>query len=158
MTSRVTVLGVGNPIMGDDGIGLELLALLRAQRDDERVEFVDGGTSGMELVPVVEEASSLLILDAVAPHPASGRQPGQAVRIAGDQVPRLLASKLSPHQVGMLDVLAAARLLGREPERVEVVGIVPVDIDLRLGLSPAAAAGLPAAVALAGQVLDEWLS
>lgn len=154
MTSRVTVLGVGNPIMGDDGIGLELLALLREARPDARVEFVDGGTSGMELVPVVQDAWRLLVLDAVA----SGGPPGAAVRIGGDQVPRLLAAKLSPHQVGLLDVLAAARLLGREPDVVEVVGVVPTDVDLRVGLSPEAAAGVADAVALAGQVLDEWLS
>lgn len=150
----VTVLGVGNPIMGDDGVGLELLALLRGRRPDPRVDYVDGGTSGMELVPVVQDARRLLVLDAVAsPLPA-----GTPVRVGGDQVPRLLAARLSPHQVGLLDVLAAARLLGTEPEAVEVVGVVPADVDLRLGLSPDVTGALAAALDLADQVLDEWLS
>lgn len=155
MTERhVTVLGVGNPIMGDDGIGLELLARLGARRTDPRIEYLDGGTAGMELIPVVQDASRLLILDAVA----STLPPGTPLRLGGDQLPRLLASRLSPHQVSLLDVLTAARLLGTEPDAVEVVGVVPAVVELRLGLTPAVAAGLDAAVDLADQVLGSWLA
>jgi len=148
----VTVLGVGNPIMGDDGVGLELLAAVRATCPGPRVEFVDGGTGGLELLPVVQDAQRLLVLDAVA-----GATPGQVVELAGDQIPRLLSAKLSPHQVGLLDVFAAARLLGREPATVAVVGIVPEAVDLRLGLTPAVAAALPQAAALARAVVARWL-
>lgn len=151
--TSVTVLGVGNPIMGDDGVGLELLARVADARPDARVEHVDGGTGGMELVPVVREARRLLVLDAVA-----GRTPGAVVRLSGDQIPRMLAAKLSPHQVGLLDVFAAARLLGDEPDEVAVIGVVPASVDLRLGLSPEVAAALPAATAAALEVLDGWLA
>ncbi|QGF23102.1 hydrogenase maturation protease [Raineyella fluvialis] len=155
------VLGVGNPIMGDDGVGLALLDALREARgggtsDAEsggvRVEYVDGGTGGMSLLPLVEEADRLLVLDAVA-----GPVPGTVVHLAGDQVPRMLSTKLSPHQVGLLDVFAAARLLGREPSIVEVIGVVPESVDLRLGLSPAVAAAVPEAVRWAERLLDQWL-
>lgn len=151
--SPVTVLGVGNPIMADDGTGLEILAGLRLERPDSRVEYIDGGTGGMELVPVVQDATRLLILDAVA-----GRGPGTVVRLSGDQLPRMLSSKLSPHQVSLLDVFAAARMLGREPAEVEVVGIVPELVDLRLGLSPSVSAAVPEAVRAAVEVLDRWLA
>jgi hydrogenase maturation protease len=151
--TQITVLGVGNTIMADDGTGLELLTLLGQARPDARVEYVDGWTGGMELVPVVQEAGRLLILDAVA-----GRVPGTVVRLTGDQIPRMLQAKLSPHQVGLLDVLTAARMLGREPEQIEVVGIVPEVVDLRLGLSDPVAAALPAAVEAAVEVLDRWLA
>lgn len=213
--------------MGDDGIGLELLARVQerwsriaASADagaaaELTVEFVDGGTGGMELVPLVQETDRLLILDAIAasnapkitadsPHmqeaevaakeaesaakesalgakeavpaaketasaasaatarvtanAAAVRTAGQAVRISGDQVPRLLASKLSPHQVSLLDVLTACRLLGTEPQTVEVVGVVPADVSLRLGVSAEAASGLPGATDLALAVLAEWQS
>jgi hydrogenase maturation protease len=147
----VTVLGVGNSIMADDGIGLELLAALAARQRDG-VNYVDGAVGGMELVPVVQESRRLLILDAVA-----GASPGDVVQLCGDQVPRMLATKLSPHQVGLLDVLAAARLLGAEPDEVAVVGIVPELVDLRLGLSDSVAAALPGAVAAAEAVIDAWL-
>ena len=149
----VTVLGVGNPIMGDDGVGLELLASVQAAFSDPRVEYVDGGTSGMELLPVIQSARRLLILDAV-----SGRTPGEVVELPGDQIPRLLAAKLSPHQLGLLDVFAAARLLGTEPDEVTVIGIVPEFVDVQVGLTPAVSASLPEATELAVSVLKRWLA
>ncbi|GIG25060.1 hydrogenase maturation protease [Cellulomonas denverensis] len=149
----VTVLGIGNPIMTDDGTGLELLAAVSAARPDPRVRYLDGGTGGMELVPVVQEAERLLLLDAVA-----GPRPGVAVRLSGDHLPRLLAGTLSPHQVGLLDVLSAARLLGRTPATIEVVGIVPASVELGLGLTPQVRAAVPAAVRASVSVLDEWLA
>ncbi|MBU4214094.1 MAG: HyaD/HybD family hydrogenase maturation endopeptidase [Actinobacteria bacterium] len=151
--ATITVLGVGNTIMADDGAGLELLRLLSLARPDAQVEYVDGWTGGMELVPVVQEAGRLLILDAVA-----GRVPGTVVHLTGDQIPRMLSAKLSPHQVGLLDVLTAARMLGHEPEQIEVVGIVPELVDLSLGLSDPVTAALPAAVEVAVEVLDRWLA
>jgi len=151
MSSHITVLAVGNPIMGDDGVGLELLAGLQALRPDSDVEYVDGGTGGMQLIPVVQEASCLLVLDAVA-----GPEPGVVQHLSGDQVPRMMAAKLSPHQVGLLDVFTACRLLGHEPGVVEVVGVTPESVDLRMGLSPVVAAAVPDAVAQAAAVLDRW--
>ena len=121
MPEPITVLGIGNPIMSDDGVGLEILEQLRAHyTDQQHLEFVDGGTSGMELLPTIQDAESLLVLDALAPTAHSN--PGDVVTLIGDQIPRLLNSKLSPHQVGLLDLLSAARLLGTEPRRVAVVG------------------------------------
>jgi len=137
--------------MGDDGAGLALLTSVRVARPDAGVEYVDGGTGGLELLPVVQDASRLLVLDAVA-----GGAPGTVVRLDGDQLPRLLSAKLSPHQVGLLDVLAAARMLGREPAQVCVVGIVPESVDVRVGLSDTVTAAVPEATDLACGVLDEW--
>jgi len=148
----VTVLGVGNPIMGDDGVGLELLARVEAAFPDPRVEYVDGGTAGMELLPVIQGAGRLLIFDAV-----SGSTPGQVVELNGDQIPRLLAAKLSPHQLGLLDVFAAARLLGSEPEIVTVVGVVPDFVDMRVGLAPSVEAALAEATGKAVAVIAAWL-
>ncbi|MCL2454666.1 MAG: HyaD/HybD family hydrogenase maturation endopeptidase [Micrococcales bacterium] len=148
----ITVLGVGNPIMGDDAVGLLLLERLRQQQPDPRVEYVDGGTGGMELVPVVQDAARLLILDAVA-----GDEPGTVHQFSGDQLPRMLSSKLSPHQVGLLDVFAAARMLGREPEQVEVVGVVPESVDLCLGVSEPVSEAMDRAVGAALDVIDSWL-
>lgn len=164
--ARFTVLAVGNPIMGDDGIGLEILAGLQqllptrpawqaAQKAGE-LALLEGGTGGMELVPVVQEAAQLLILDSVAP--GNGRTPGQALHLSGDHVPRLLSMKISPHQVGLLDILTSARLTGKEPRVLEVVGVVSENVDLRLGLTESARSGIPRAVELAAEILDSWLS
>ena len=139
--------------MGDDGTGLTLLAAIESARPDTRIEYVDGGTGGMELLPVVQEAARLLVLDAVA-----GAVPGAVACLDGDQLPRMLSSKLSPHQVGLLDVFAAARMLGREPGQVAVVGITPESVELRLGLSDVVAASVDEAAARACEVLDRWLA
>jgi len=149
----ITVLGVGNPIMGDDGTGLELLAGVQAALGSvDGVEFIDGGTGGMELIPIVEDTARLLVLDAVA-----GDTPGQVKVLTGDQVVRMLSLKLSPHQVGLLDVFTATRLLGREPEEIVIVGIVPELVDLKLGLSAPVQAALPEAVAKAVAQVKTWL-
>ncbi|MCI6584196.1 MAG: hydrogenase maturation protease [Mobiluncus porci] len=163
--ARFVVLGVGNPIMGDDGIGLEIFSRLQAMIDSRpawttalaggELKFVEGGTGGMELVPVVQESEHLLILDSVAG--GAGRRAGDAVHLSGDHVPRLLSMKMSPHQVGLLDILTSARLTGREPAVLEVVGVVGEDVDLRLGLTAAAAGGIPRAVEMAAEILDRWL-
>lgn len=164
--ARFTVLAVGNPIMGDDGIGLQILAGLQqllptrpawqaAQKAGE-LALLEGGTGGMELVPVVQESEQLLILDSVAP--GNGRTPGQALHLSGDHVPRLLSMKMSPHQVGLLDILTSARLTGKEPHVLEVIGVVSENVDLRLGLTESARGGIPSAVGLAAEVLDSWLS
>ena len=163
--ARFTVLAVGNPIMGDDGIGLQILAGLQqllptrpawqaAQKAGE-LALLEGGTGGMELVPVVQESEQLLILDSVAP--GNGRTPGQALHLSGDHVPRLLSMKISPHQVGLLDILTSARLTGKEPRVLEVVGVVSENVDLHLGLTESARGGIPRAVELAAEVLDSWL-
>jgi len=148
----ITVLGVGNPIMGDDGIGVELLKAVQEECPDPRVDYVDGGISGMELLPTVQSARRLLILDAV-----TGATPGQIMELNGDQIPRLLSAKLSPHQLGLLDVFAAARLLGTEPDEVAVVGIVPEFVDVQIGLTPPVSAALPEATRRAVAVLSRWL-
>jgi hydrogenase maturation protease len=153
-TTQVTVLAVGNPIMGDDGVGAELLARVRAARADARIEFVDGVTGGMDLVPVVENRPRVLVLDAVA---VAGAEPGTVVDLPGHRLRAALGAKMSPHQVGLLDVLSVVRLLGREPGEVRVVGVVPVTVELRLGLSPVVAAALDDAATVAVRVLDRWL-
>ena len=148
----VTVLGVGNPIMGDDGIGLALLSSVRDACPSARVEYVDGGTGGMELIPVVQDARRLLVLDAVA-----GPVPGAVVEVVGDQIKRLMSTKVSPHQLGLRDVFTAVRLLGREPQQVHVVGIVPQSVELRVGLSDVVGAAVPRAAGRAVEVITGWL-
>lgn len=150
-TSTTTVLGIGNPLMGDDGVGITLLEELMSRYPQHDVEFVDGGTIGLSLLPTVLDTGSLLVLDAVA-----GPVPGTVVHLSGDQLPRLLTMLLSPHQVGLLDVLASARLLGSEPSRIAVVGITPAFVDMRLGLSPEVEAAVPQALELVRRVLREW--
>lgn len=117
------VLGVGNPLLADDGAGLVLLERLRARRWPEPMpEFVfNGGTWGMSLLPDVTAAARLLVLDAVR----TGDAAGTVVRGEDDDVPRLYTRPASPHQVDLKEVLAAATLLGQLPPVLVVVGVAP---------------------------------
>ncbi|GAB2500378.1 Hydrogenase 2 maturation protease [Corynebacterium atrinae] len=151
MSARITCLGVGNPIMGDDATGLELLRIVEKQ-GPRGVTYTDGGTSGMEILPDILDADYLLLLDALAGPGTSG----DVVTLEGDQIPRLLQSKLSPHQVGLLDLLSAARLLDQEPAAVAVVGVVAQDVQLHVGITDTVAEALPAAADSAVALLNRW--
>ncbi|WP_047239703.1 hydrogenase maturation protease [Corynebacterium epidermidicanis] len=141
--------------MGDDAVGLELLARVHKEFGAaEGIKFVDGGTAGLENLTVVQDAEGLLLLDALAGPGA----PGSVVTLEGDQIPRLLQSKLSPHQVGLLDLLSAARLLGTEPARVGVVGVVVADTQLHVGMTEVVTNALPAATAAAVTLIQSWVS
>ena len=125
---RPTVLiGLGNPLMGDDGLGLAALAQLREQWEvPADVELVDGGTWGMNLLPVIEDAGRVLLLDAIN----AGTAPGTVIVIPRQRLPHYLAMKISPHQVDMADVLALAVLRGTLPDDTVAVGLQPSRVEL----------------------------
>lgn len=129
---RVVVIGLGNPLMGDDGLGLAVLDELRtgyALPPD--VELVDGGTWGMNLLPVVEDADELILIDAID----VGAAPGTMVRLEHARLPRYLATKISPHQVDLRDVLGLAELRGTLPADTIALGLQPASVELRNALS-----------------------
>ena len=134
------VLCCGSLLMGDDGIGLRLLERLREDWEiGPGVELVDGGTWGMNLLPVLEEADRLLIVDAVD----AGRCPGSPVVLGRDELPRMLSAKLSPHQIDLREVLALAELRGKLPADTLVLGLQPGSVELRDGPSPEVLRALP---------------
>jgi len=154
MSEGILVLGLGNPVMADDGAGLAALERLRAGFHlAPGVELVDGGTWGMRLLPMIEDAERVLFLDAIA-----GRgSPGDLIRLEGEAIPRMLgAGKLSPHQLDLQDVLAAATLRGRVPREMIALGIQPAVIEMRVGLSPAVEGAVDSLVARAIEVLTAW--
>ncbi len=127
------VLGCGNPIMADDGLGIAVLG--RLERDwliSPEVQLVDGGTWGVNLLPAIESADRLLLLDAIR----AGRPPGTLVTLTDAELPRFFAHKLSPHQIDLREVLALAELRGTVPATIVALGAEPELVDLRDGLSP----------------------
>lgn len=140
-TGRAVVLGLGNVLCGDDGLGVVAVERLRARFAwPEEVALVDGGTRGLALLSILEAADQVWILDAVR---ADGA-PGSLVRIDGEEVEPALRERLSPHQIGVADLLDALHWRGRWPGQLRVLGLVPEDLSLRLGLSAPVAAGLAA--------------
>jgi hydrogenase maturation protease len=137
--TRLLVLGVGNVLCGDDGLGVVALQeLQRRYRAPRGVRFLDGGTHGLSLLPELESADAAILIDAIR----DDAPPGTLVRLEGDEVVRAAATRLSVHQIGVADLLDGARLCGRCPPRLSLIGAVPESIDLRVGLSPPVRAAL----------------
>lgn len=142
---RVVVLGIGNILMSDEGIGVHAVeALQQRYRLPDNVEVVDGGTTGMELLPDLQGAQHLIVVDAVR----VGVPPATVVRMEGDEVPAFFKTKISPHQVGLSDVLAALRFSGGAPDHVVLIGVQPVSLEMAMELSPQVAARMDEVLAL----------
>ena len=146
-TPRTRVIGLGSPIMGDDGFGLAVLARLEARWHlPEDVELVDGGTWGMSLLPTIEDSDHVLFVDAIN----TGSAPGTVAVIEREQLPKYFMLKLSPHQIDIREVLAACELRGTLPDVTEAYGAQPEIIDMSTELSPALAARVDEVADLVG--------
>ena len=139
------IMGIGNTIMSDDGIGPAVIAALKQARTlPEDIRLLDGGTLGLDLLPHLEGVQRLIIVDAVE----IGQSAGTCVRLAGNEVPVALEHKLSPHQMGMKDLLAVASLMEQMPEEVVLIGVQPASLEMDTALTPSVAAALPTLVSM----------
>lgn len=153
--SRVgdVVIGLGNPIMGDDGIGLVALERLREQWEiPVAVELVDGGTWGLTLLPLIESAERVLFLDAIR----TGRPVGTPVVLVGEAIPRQASLKVSQHQIDLRDVLAVAEFRGTLPPQMVAVGLEPATFELGDPMTPAVEQNVGRVVELAVEQLRAW--
>lgn len=118
--------------MMDDSVGVRVIEELdKRYRFPEWVELLDGGTSGIELLSYLGDRDYLIIIDALK----CGVDPGTVVRVEGDDVPARFMTRISPHQLGLSDVLAAATISGRLPANMVLFGVEPKTVQLGLGLS-----------------------
>ena len=141
--TRLLVLGLGNVLLEDDGVGAAAVALLREQYVVPRdVQVLDGGTLGLSLLPYLQSADAVILVDAVR----TDAPAGSLVRLSGDEVAPAVATRLSPHQVGVADLLDGARWLGHYPSQVTLLGLVPESMELVVGLSEDVRSSLPTLV------------
>jgi hydrogenase maturation protease len=134
---------MGNILLQDEGLGIRALAVL--QRDYELppgVELLDGGTTGMGLLDDISRREHVIVLDAVQ----TGAPPGTLVVMRGDEVPVYFGVRVTPHQLGLSDVLATLELSGEQPGSVTVLGLVPASLEMSLDLSGPIAERLPGLV------------
>lgn len=151
--SRATVvIGLGNPLMSDDGLGLVALERLRELVTDDTVELVDGGTWGLSLLPVIEAAARVLLLDAID----AGGAPGTLHTLQRGELPRYLATRVSPHEVDLQDVLALAELRGTLPGETVAIGLQPERVATGCDLSAAVRFRLDDLVDAALRQLAAW--
>jgi hydrogenase maturation protease len=150
---RKVVLGLGNLLNRDEGLGVQALKLLDAQLGEQPgIELLDGGVLGLNLLMIVEECSHLLILDAVN----AGKPAGTVIELRKDQIPLYAGIKLSQHQITFQEVLGLANMRGYLPEHLHLVGIQPEDLSVGLELSPTVARALPGVTYRAMLVLESW--
>ncbi len=124
---EILVLGIGNLLWADEGFGVRAVeAMQQGYVFPPRVRLLDGGTQGLYLLHHVQAARRLIVFDAVD----YGLPPGTLKIVLNEEVPAFLGvKKMSLHQTGFQEVLACARLTGRYPEELVLIGVQPVELD-----------------------------
>ncbi|MBW1818140.1 MAG: HyaD/HybD family hydrogenase maturation endopeptidase [Deltaproteobacteria bacterium] len=130
---KITVLGVGNILFADEGVGVRVMEALEDRYEfPENVSLVDGGVLGLNLLGTICDADELIVIDAVK----NGEPPGTLHRLVGDEIPKRILAKNSIHQVDLLETLTACQMIDKVPETV-IIGVEPEDIEnLDLELTP----------------------
>ncbi len=137
------IIGIGNPLMGDDGAGILAVERLSQMPLPDDVEVIDGGTGGITLLHLMEDAQRVILIDAVD----MDKAPGTIVCFSPDEV-RMAGGEahLSLHEAGLAPVLELGRAMGPLPP-ITLFGIQPECVSRRIGLSPTLAQALPFLVA-----------
>lgn len=150
---KTLVLGLGNILLCDEGVGVRVVERLQELYEfPQEVQVLDGGTLALDLLPYVEDADRLLVIDALE----MGAAPGVIACLEGDEVPAFLSVKLSPHQIGLADLLAAARLRDSYPGELVLWGVQPGVISVGLELSSPVAAQVEILVDKVLTELSRW--
>lgn len=122
---RILVLGVGNILFTDEGVGVRTVEHLERQYEfSENVTLMDGGTLGMRLMDPIMEHDMLIVIDAVR----AGDEPGSIYRLTGEDLRKSIAFRNSMHQTDLVDTLIFCEMAGKRPDAV-VIGIEPFDMD-----------------------------
>jgi hydrogenase maturation protease len=150
---QVTLIGLGNILLRDEGIGVHVVQALEERYETPpQLEIVDGGTAGLDLLPFIEDRARILFVDAVN----FGREPGFIGELNNEEIPAFFAAKSSLHHLGLADVLAAAQLLNTLPPEICLIGIQPHTLEPGLELSGELQACLDALLGRILGKLQEW--
>jgi len=150
---EITVLGVGNIVLQDEGFGVRVMEALQARYSfPDNVQLLDGGTLGMELLHFIPGTRRLLIIDAIK----SDEGPGHCYAFHGDEVTGHFHEKLSAHEIGIQDLLALLQVTGREIDEVVVIGASPYVLEAGLELSAEMQKLVPVVEKMALQELEKW--
>lgn len=130
---KIGILGIGNLLLSDEGFGVHFVEyLIENYIIPDNVSVLDGGTAGIMMAPFIEQHDILYIIDIVS----IKADPGSIHCFTDEEVKSgTLHFKMSPHQVGLLDILELCRLRGHAPEQTEMLTVVPEDLSIKIGLS-----------------------
>ncbi|CCQ97300.1 Hydrogenase maturation protease [[Clostridium] ultunense Esp] len=150
----ITILGIGNTLYSDEGVGVHALPLLEeAFAGYDNVELVEGSTDGIKLLGPVESADYLIVIDAIN----AGKEGGSLIFLYDDEIPAYYGIKMSIHQVTFQEVLFAAKLREAYPNKIVMIGVQPVSLELGVELSEKVRESLPHLVAKVKEQVDAWM-
>ena len=150
---RIAVLGIGNLLLSDDGVGVHVIKKLQEEYEfSGSVELIDGGTKGLDLLPLFEGKDKILIVDAAN----FRKEPGTIDTVEGDKIPAFLSSKLSVHQIGLPDTLFAAKLMDITPAEMSLIGIQPKSMETGVELSEEIKDRMEQLINKVLEKLNEW--
>ncbi len=150
---HIAVIGLGNILLRDEGVGVHVTNTIKqGYTFSPYVEIIDGGTMGLDLLPLFEGRDKILIVDAVD----FGREPGYVGIIKNEDIPSALNSKLSVHHIGLSDVLFASKLMGISPLEICLIGIQPESLDVGLDMTEEIKGKIETVIDLIIGKLKEW--
>jgi hydrogenase maturation protease len=145
---NITILGIGNVLLSDEGVGVHVANELFKKELPENVSVVEGGTDGFRLLNIITDADRLIVIDAVR----GDSEPGAIYRFDIDDMKRCPQEfKTSVHQIGILEVIDLSGLIGKTPQTT-IIGIEPKSLEMGLELSPEIREKIPRIIEI---VLDE---
>lgn len=151
--SEVTVLGVGNTILSDEGFGVRVVEYLQKNFTfPDNVALVDGGTLGVELLHFVTGTQKLLIIDSIN----GGVEAGTTFHLRDDEIHKHFAQKISAHEVGIQDVLTMLDVTGKKIPRIELIGAQPYSLDAGTELTEQMSRLVPTFANKAVEILRSW--
>ena len=134
---HILVLGVGNILLGDEGVGVRVVERLQERYTfSDDVEFVDGGTAGLELLSFLDDKEHLIIIDAIIGEEA----PGTVKKMMLQDPPAFFQNRISPHQLGLSEMMSCAAMTDNLPAHISLYGVIPVTLETGLELSDEVAA------------------
>jgi len=150
---KVLILGVGNELLSDEGVGVHTVKELYKKKFPPEVEVMDGGTDGFSLINVIVEADRLILIDCVK----GGSKPGTIYKFNIEDAPSCSDKfKTSVHQISILEVIHLSELVGKTPETT-VFGVEPKSISTSMELSPEVKEKIPRVIELVLEEVDEYL-
>lgn len=152
---KILVLGIGNTLLTDEGVGIVAMHTLQAHfaaRKD--IEFLDGGTLSFTLAVPISECDALLVIDAAE----LGAAPGTIRSFEGDNMDRFMGEnrKSSVHEVGLLDLRSISLLTGQWPRLRALIGVQPAVVGWGEALTPQVAEALPEVCNLAAGIIAKF--
>ena len=147
------VLGIGNVFLSDEAVGVRVIEALQQRFHlPEDLDVIDGGTCGFELMSDMADREHIIVVDAVL---AQDKAPGSILILKDKEVPAVFTRKISPHQLGLSDVLSALTMTDEFPERITLIGIIPETMEFKMELSPVVQKSMEQALNILVETLKE---